>query len=390
MKLHSKYLFRDAFICVLLTIVFLWVVSFIVLNLSIFNPFTSAFKDFSFLDIYYKEKMEIKNPTKDIVIINIEKRNRFEIHQLINHIKKGEPNTIGIDVIFKNQKDIFIDSLLANNLDKKNIFLSKAYINNNWVTNTNVFNKDYNSVGYTNLNFDRSNNVIRKFEGKKTINDSVHYSLSVLIAKYFLGANWDNSIEEQLSNPLTIDYHGNIDSFLNLSYNECMELKKLSLFKNKIILIGYLGTPHGNTKDIEDKLYTPLNHRIAGKSPPDMFGVVLHANLIQMLIKNSFFKVVPKWLTVIIALIITYFSVAFFIVYNTKYQASFAFIKKIVQLITTILLLWLSLLFFKYKILFKPELIIVFLIVGIELIGTYKIIAKKLNTKYKWKSYFFH
>jgi len=390
MKKTTTYLFRDSFFCLLLTIGFLWAISFIVLNLSIFNPFTGAFKDFSFLDIYYSEKMEANNPSKEILIINIEKRDRFEINQLINHIKKGEPKVIGIDIIFKNQKDPFIDSLLASNLQERNSILSKALVNKKWVTNTNAFKNDKNTIGYTNLNFDRTNNVIRSFEGKKKINDSIHYSISALIAKRFLDKKWNSSLEKTISKPITINYQGNMDSFFNLSYEECMGQKDVSILKDKIILLGYLGTPHGSNTDIEDKLFTPLNKRIAGKSPPDMFGVVIHANIIQMLINNSFFKVIPTWLLITIALIIAYFSVAFFMVYNTKYSASYAFMKKIVQLLITVLLLWLSLWFFKNNIILKPELIIVFLVISVELIGTYKIIVKKLNTKYKWKSYFFH
>ncbi len=183
MRNNHKYLFKDALFCVILSAFFLWIVSFLLINISILNPFTNAFKDFSFLDIYYSEEMEAKNPSKDIIIINIEKRDRFELYQLINHIKQFKPKVIGLDIIFKDRKDPFVDSLLVSAVADKNIILSKAYVEGNWVYNHSLFKSEFNQVGYTNINFDRTNNVIRTFQGEKIIMDTTHYALSTQILK---------------------------------------------------------------------------------------------------------------------------------------------------------------------------------------------------------------
>jgi CHASE2 domain-containing sensor protein len=390
MSNSTRFLLKDAFLCLVLSISFLWAVSFLLLNLSIFNPFTNAFKDFSYLDIYYSEKMEKNNPAKDIIIINVEKRSRFEISQLINQIKKENPKVIGLDIIFKDQKDPYIDSILASNLLSKNIIISKAYLDGNWVSNYNKIKKETNEIGFTNINFDKKSDIIRTYEGAKKINDTIHFSLTSLIAKEFLDKEWvDYNIVNKINSPIYINYHGNADDFLTFSYDECFQQANLSILKDKIVLLGYLGTPHKSETDIEDKLFTPLNKKNAGKSPPDMFGVVIHANIIQMIINQSFYKVIPKWLIAIIALFFSYLSLLFFMMYSKKNPASYTFIKKIIQLLITVLFLGLSLLLFKNNILLKPEIIIVLSVLSPEFIGLYKIIAKKLNTKYKWKSYFF-
>ena len=333
--------------------------------------------------------MEVKNPSKDIIIINIEKRDRFELYQLINHIKQFKPKVIGLDIIFKDRKDPFVDSLLVSAVADKNIILSKAYVEGNWVYNHSLFKSEFNQVGYTNINFDRTNNVIRTFQGEKIIMDKTHYALSTQILKKYINDDSSLYLDKLLLNkPNYIDYLGNMDSFLTFSYEESFE-NDLSIIKDKIVLLGYLGTPHGSDTDIEDKLFTPLNNRIAGKSPPDMFGVLIHANIIEQVLKNNFFKETPKWLEISLTVILAFVSLLFFIFYIEKSPASFTFVKKIIQLLVTVLILWLSLWLFKKNILLKPEIITVVFIISIEMIGPYKIIANKLNTKYKWKSYFF-
>lgn len=390
--MKTRYLLRDAFLCLILSIVFLWSISFVILNLSIFNPFTGAFKDFSFLDLYYSERMQESAPSQDLILVNVERRDRFEIHQLMEHIQAQDPKLIGLDIIFKDARDPFVDSLLQESFSQDNIILSKAFITDRWQKNAEVFRQDDPGVGYSNLNFDRQNNVIRTFDGRRDLLGGTHYSFSSLVAKNYLGeAQWnDKNIEATIQKNIPINYRGNFDAFLTLSYDECMEVEALPFMKDKIVLLGYMGTPHGSVYDIEDKFFTPLNESTAGKSAPDMFGVLVHANIIQMLITQNFISKTPQWLIYLVAALLSYIAIAIFMVFSTRSPASYMLSKKVTQLALTILLLWLALWLFKQKILFKPELIVGMMVISVELIGLYKIIAKKLNKRYQWKSYFFH
>src|SRR6185436_15657522 len=51
-----------------------------------------------------------------------------------------------------------------------------------------------------------------------------------------------------------------------------------NLLKDKIVLLGYVNLEDPN--DIEDKKFTPMNHKFYGKQHPDMFGVIVQANII--------------------------------------------------------------------------------------------------------------
>lgn len=391
MKRISKLLFKDAFYCLLLSFVFIYLVSFVILNISFFNPFADAFKDFSFLDVYYSQKLKTEKMASDIVLVNIEHRDRLEIYELVEHLKKQNPKVIGVDIIFKSKKDEFVDSLLASSLNTSKVIVSKALYDITWTNNFPLIQGNIEKAGYSNLNFDLHNNVIRNFEGLRELRDTTHYSFSTLVAKNFLEKDWNSDkMEKLLSKEIPINYTGSLDNFLSFTYTECMALENIPVMKNKIVLLGYLGMPIGNTLDIEDKLYTPLNPQHAGKSPPDMFGVIIHANIIYMLIQQDFITKIPNWLIWFFTIIISYVALLYFIRSTKKHPVSKTLIKKIVQLLFTVLFLWLTLWLYDFKLLLKPAPIIAVMIISVELIGLYQIIVKYLNKKYKWQSYFFH
>ena len=50
---NTKLLWRDSFLCTVLTLVVSGIFLLIFVNLSVLDPFYRAFKDFSFTDIYY-------------------------------------------------------------------------------------------------------------------------------------------------------------------------------------------------------------------------------------------------------------------------------------------------------------------------------------------------
>lgn len=390
MKTKKQLLFRDAFLCLSMALIFLFAISYLVLNLSIFNPFTGAFKDFSFLDLYYSENMATLNRTNEIVLVNVEHADRFQVQELLAHIQNQKPKVIGMDIIFKGHKDPFVDSLLQIQLNKPNVIAAKAYVNNAWDYDFSNHTKKLEKTGYTNLNFSSTDNVIRKFQGYHSINDTVHASLATTMVSYYMGDSWPNAkLREKLETESTINFAGNMDSFISFSSEECIMADTIPVMKDKIVLLGYLGDPHGSATDIEDKFFTPLNSVSAGKSAPDMFGAVLHANIIQMMLTNTYFSSAPQLTIIICALLLAYFGLAFFMWYMRKSPASYALIKKITQLTLTTLLLWFSLWLYKNKVVFTPELVVGFLVISVEFIGLYVLISKKLNNKYKWKSFFF-
>lgn len=389
MSTKIKYLLRDGFLCLVMASAFIVGVSFLVVNLSIFDPFTKAFKDFSFFDIYYSEKLNETTLSDKVILVNVEQADRFQIQELLRHIQDQNPKVIGLDIIFKGEKDPFVDSLLQIQLEKDNVVRAKAYVEGKWNYDFGNTQKKLDNTGYTNINFGSEETVIREFQAFHRIGDSLHASLAATVVSKYLENNWpEEEIQKKLSRQQPINYTGNLDAFLNFSYDECMSLESIPAMEGKIVLVGYLGYPHQSPTDIEDKFFTPLNPVSAGKGIPDMFGMVIHANIIQQILDENYFWEVPAWVDYLTALSLTYFGIVFFIWISVNVPAGYALYVKISQLGVTVLFLWLTFALYNKKIIFEPEHSIAFFVIGMEFIELYEVIAHKLNKKYQWKSYY--
>ncbi|HYG15113.1 MAG TPA: CHASE2 domain-containing protein, partial [Bacteroidia bacterium] len=100
----------------------------------------------------------------------------------------------------------------------------------------------------------------------------------------------------------------------------------------KIVLMGFLG-PDLKTKVLEDNYFTPMNYKYSGKSFPDMYGVIIHANIISSILEAKYINKVPQWLSILIAYIICWVHVYFFIKSYIKHHKFFHLVTKIVQLL---------------------------------------------------------
>ncbi len=385
-------LLKEAFFCMLFAFCVLGLVSIIGLNLGFFSPFKNAFKDFSYLDMYYSEKLS-DSPVavnEDIILLNIDRLNRKEIASLIAKVQNEAPKVIGLDVIFKNQEDPVWDQFLSEYLRNDKIVATYVLDEKNIITSNNHIVQNNVPAGYSNFNFDPKTEVVRNFRGVKKDKDTTYVSFGVLVAKKFMSGGWNSRLDDFLSKDIPINYSGNREIFLVLEFSDLMNQENVPLLKDKIVLLGYLGNVNNHEYDIEDKHFTPMNDKFVGKSPPDSFGVVIHANIVKMLIEQDFVKVVPTWVTVIMTVLLTYLALAYFIWLNKKQLASYILRLNIMQLLFIVLFVWISLTLFKNKVLFKTASITAVMVFSIGLIGFYKKLAHYLYRKFKWGGYFFH
>jgi CHASE2 domain-containing sensor protein len=296
----TEYLFLNLFIfgCVSL-------LSLFVVNISFFDPFTQAFEDFSLTDLYYSK---IKNRSAiyegPVVLVNIENRNRSEIAVLLERIQEGKPKTIVLDVVFANRQGND-DSLL------QQVFNS----NRNYVFGYAAdFNAKKQSV-YTHSFFTPIENGYVNLVGEDKEFSTIRYyypffqnqsSLTSRVIEQYDKTLYGKLLEKK-NRPLEIHYNGNLGNFRYYYFDEVTDADfNTAVFKNQIVMVGYLGLPQTRTqlKTDEDKFFTPLNPRLSGRSYPDMYGTVIHANILRMLLEDDFVKVVPKWKTALISFFI--------------------------------------------------------------------------------------
>jgi len=388
MKNKTKLLLRDAFFSTILSSIIVLLLVLVFFNLRWFNPIHKAFYDFSFLDVFYSEKfLEPDKINTDIVLVNAGK-DREQIVELLDKIIEAEPKVIGVDIIFKDKKkDVYVDSVLAALLKKDNIIASYEIDKKSIIPNHPYFGNS--KSGFVNFNFD-STTVVREFQGYIKMDGMERASFGVQVSKNYLEDKWnDFDYDRKLRRLQAVKYSGKYDSFLYLEYDDFNAYKKKKILKDKIVILGYLGSPTGSEFDIEDKSFTPLNKYSVGKSVPDMFGTTLHANIINMLIKNNFMVTISNTWLVIITFLCMYLSTLFYMKINRKYKISFRTRKRTFQFFISLFVIFLSFWLFKLNVVLKPTIIIVGIILAGSYFKYYKHLTRYLKSKTnkKWKTY---
>lgn len=388
----NPLLLKEAFFCMLFSFFIIGIIALIGINLSFFSPFKNAFKDFSYLDLYYAEKLNEENfdLNENIVLVNIDRLNRKEIAEVLDELKKFKPKVIGLDIIFKDKDDPVWDKFLADQLKDTSLVFAYSILGKRQVTTNSAIHRSIDDMGYSNFNFDTEAAVIRNFQAVKITAKDTLISFPAAIAMKCKSAEWlrENLSYFEMERP--IKYSGNRNNFLILEREDIIGQKEISFLKDKIIMIGYLGNSDNHFHDMEDKHYTPMNPKFVGKSPPDTFGLVIHANIVQMLLTSNFIKTVPSIVLLFLTLLFTFFALAYFIYLNKRQLASYILRLNLVQLAFIVIFIYISLLFFKNGILLKVTSITATVVFSMGLIGYYKKLAHYLYKKYKWEGYFYH
>jgi CHASE2 domain-containing sensor protein len=104
------------------------------------------------------------------------------------------------------------------------------------------------------------------------------------------------------------------------------------MFKDKIVILGYLGDYLGHSA-WEDKFFTPLNKKVAGRANPDMFGLVLHANVVAMILNEDYINTIPDWATYVVAFLVCLLTIELFIVIDKKLPSWFDALSFFIQVI---------------------------------------------------------
>ena len=385
MKLFANNtLFRDALLCTIMTFIVAGILYFVIINLSILDPFEKAFSDFKFTDIFYSKRINDTKRNDRIILVNIKHADRFELAELINKINESKPRVIGLDILFKDRKMEFTDSILKDAIiSKKNIVTAYFHQNDSIVDNHDYFGFDKESKGYINLDVKGQNTVIREFLGikGKTEREFAFATKLALKAGYIDEAY----ARRELKDPIPINYIGDEAVFLSYDIDEVLRSDNIPALKDAVVILGYLGD--GNKEfDIEDKHFTPLNEKWVGRSVPDTHGVVIHANILNMLSKQNLIYRVSKFTTYLLSFIICFFMILLSMRIYKKNSFVFDLSEKIIQLLISVVLLYLALLLLQVKIYISVVPVILLSVLGIEMIDFYEHLVKYLNKKFKWES----
>jgi CHASE2 domain-containing sensor protein len=380
-----KKLSLQALTITIFVFILMWVVSKTT-DLHFFNSFdgmSQAFKEFELTDIVFSEIRKDPNVEERIVVVNLGNLDRRSVAQQVNIIRQLNPRVIGIDSYFNCEGNLrdsincpqLLDTLgnllLANELEQAgNVVLvskllqkAKTSLDDTLIDfydsleySDSIFNKNV-KYGFANLVTDppavHQDDVkqCRSFIPKYNVGDDIHYAFAVQLCMAYDSVKTKKFLERQKEEEI-INYRGNIEiqdirlnsirqketsttnyplMFFALDVDQLLNGDYVDgFFEDKIVIIGFLGSYFGEFT-WSDKYFTPLNRKPAGRANPDMFGVVVHANIVAMILNEDYVDELAEWQKYLIAILICFLTVALFITIDNKLPFWFDALSVLIQ-----------------------------------------------------------
>lgn len=278
---------------------------------DVLDPIGDMFEDFELSDLVMSTLREEPAADPNIVLVNIGDADRETIALMLDIVGQHNPSVMGVDVTFNALLPFAEDSLFMHVLSRyDNIVIGSELRRYNEVTNkfdTLLIPEQrlakHTDWGFVNLVTDAANQDDVKFCRELVIRHSVEgqreeaLAFAVKLAAYqsrekteaFLRRG--NQIE-------TINYRGNAlnngqskfgTRYSVLDYTDVFQENFVpELFEENVVIFCYMGQYLGDTQTRTDIYFTPLNKRYVGRGEPDMFGGVIHANVVSMILNEDY------------------------------------------------------------------------------------------------------
>ncbi|MEO7046182.1 MAG: CHASE2 domain-containing protein [Ferruginibacter sp.] len=403
MKRHN--ILKESVLATVVILIVTYLISFLPLSQEYGKAFHQGLSDFDIYDIHYSGKNN-SNSKRDTNIVLVEVGdNRSEIADQINLLSLYHPKVIGLDVLFErpnpNDMDPLGDSVLNNALkNNSNIVLSFRFLDGNSEIPNFFRTVAFNKSGYVNWNGELIS-VVRTYAPIKKINGKDYESFTTSIARLFDHEKYNKLIQRKSQEEL-INYTGNIENYTSILKDELKEYRDNGeldrILKNKIVLLGFFVRQNENLQPpliLDDLHFTPLNEKIvSGKSFPDMYGVVIHANILSMILNDNntrYGTIAPMVISYLFAFVFVFLFNYYIILQFHKKEHPSHGLFLLLQLLLIVVIIYFFLLLFDIS-LFKVRLepILIGMVLCLEMLGLYKTIALMLHRKFNYFTIFSH
>ncbi len=392
----TKYLYeRDTIFALAWVFILILVVPLIPLHLHFFDPIEKAMEDFDYDDIAFSKlgkTAAVKGNLQEnrIVIIDIGHLDRRGISALIEKTASYGPKVMGLDAYFEGPRDSTMDSTLKETFEKTPNLIAASRIN--WEENhgegafiEDYFQEAYHQTGFVNV-IGEKEGTLRMFSPYEKFGDFQYSNFDAMLVKNYSPPDFDRLVKRK-DHYEVINYSRRTNQYQILEpddlFNNAVDE---SMIKGKIALLGYVDT---SKDDIEDKKFTPLNNKSINKTVPDMNGIVVHANILSMILDHTYVTKLPLWAAVVLAVIIGWLHMSFFIRYYLDNHLWFHLVAKIAQLTSAFLFLYLGIhLFDKYRIKLNMTLTVLIIVLSVDIIYFYEGFAVWLHKKFKYRTVF--
>jgi CHASE2 domain-containing sensor protein len=388
---YLRYLYkRDTIFATFSVFIVIGLLALLPLNTGILNPFKTALNDLDFNDISYSVLNKNANTPVDnrIIIVNIGTADRPTLALMIEKLRMAQPKVIGLDAHFEGARDPQTDSILRTIIatTPNLVIVSQLeWANKEQPVNGGYFADAAGQQGYANL-IGQDGGTIRNFSPFEKANGKILNSFpAAILAMADSGAYL--KLKQRQRTYEVIHYSRKQEQYMVIDGSDVLEDNVApELLQNKIVLMGYINPDPYN---IEDKHFTPFNKRFAGKSTPDMNGIVIHANILSMLLDGKYIKDIPSWLYWIITILIAWLHVALFMRYYIEEHIWFHLVAKLAQILFAILSVYIGIMFFDwFNIKIDTKISLIVIILAIDIIYFYEALAVWLHTKFGFQTNF--
>lgn len=346
---------------------------------SAFDPISQALTDFELTDYAFSNMRLDPNVDQRIVLVNLAP-SRALIAQQIMKINQHKPKVIGIDSFFNCEGGLYdtlncpqlLDTLgnlmLSNAIQEAgNVVLVSKLMQTKALSSQGDVDV-YDSIEYsdemfkqyaynafaslpTNAKHQEDVKLCRSVFPRMDVNGKEELAFSVQIAmlydsmkaRRFLARNKQEEIINYRGNVEIQDYRlSGLNSadlsttkypimFYAIDWDKLLQDEYIKdIFEGSIVMIGIMGDYFGDPS-WEDKFFTPLNKKVAGRANPDMFGLVVHANVVAMILNEDYIDELAPWQLNAIAIIVCYLTVVLFIIIDRNLPLWFDTLSVIIQ-----------------------------------------------------------
>ncbi|MGZ5245291.1 MAG: CHASE2 domain-containing protein [Bacteroidia bacterium] len=280
--------------------------------------FTKAIRQglfgFDVYDLHFSEK-HIKNDTIDSRIVLVEiGENRAEIAGQLEMLTQYNPKVIGVDAFLEvadtvnKLNDLRLQAILGQHTNI--VLANKNEQQGSTIRNVpNIFHTPATHlIGYANFTGHDEYVVVRSYYPFYTLNGQQLQSFTSAIVRKYDTQHYD-ILKGRDNEDEIINFTSGLNNYQAITKDELVEYDSTqqlpSILKDKIVLLGYF------VKDaplvLKDLHFTPLNEKVVGKSYPDLYGIVIHANILSMILNGEYATMLSDFLSYLIAYLISFF-----------------------------------------------------------------------------------
>lgn len=365
-----------------------------ILQLNAFNafdPIGQAIGQIEISDIAFSRFREGEPlPDQDVTIVNIGKLNRGEIGRQISNIVHYNPKVIALDIIFSCEKrdpvncpqaydtlgNLMFFSAIAE-AEQKGIKVVMAEKLQQSKKLRSLYDDidTYDSIehtdelllgnsyeGFVNLitaaTHQEDLKLCREVNPSIPVNGKTELAFSVMTAMQYDSVKTKKFLARQNAIEI-INYRGNTPDtygastysgrYQFLDVHQALDTNSFSgdMIRDKIVVFGFHGEDI-NDRSWEDKFFTPLNREYAGRGRPDMYGVVVHANVISMILKEDYIGRMPGWLSIVVSFVVLFLVAAVFFKIEENLPIWYDLLSLFIQLALFVFFSLLMILVFSY------------------------------------------